>query len=449
MRLHHHGRDGEFFGVREAKRDALHTHLVGAFAGVAVESYLWWSATFAGDLYRFPGDASDAGAQGLHHGLFCRESACQLGSAISGVSAFFGGEYLVEKSNWVPVANGGDARNFDEINAGVYHFSGTRAGPLVDAMVLNRALNRQPKASTGIGSTVHMINRIISGNEIAKKVHAEVAVKVNAFREAHAYSPGLAVVLVGDDPASRSYVRRKELACEEVGILTETIHIDADVSANHLAGVIGELNVDSRYHGILVQLPLPDHIDADEIVNGLDPLKDVDGLHSQNAGLLSLGQPRFVPATPLGVQRMLLETDVEVNGAEVVIVGRSTLVGRPLALLLSQRGRGANATVTMCHTGTRDVAAHTRRADILIAAAGVPNTVTADMVNEGAVVIDVGVSRVEDPSRRSGYRLTGDVDYQTVKEKASAITPVPGGVGPMTVAMLLENVVLAAKLQSE
>ena len=294
-----------------------------------------------------------------------------------------------------------------------------------------------------------MINRIISGNEIAKKVHAEVAVKVTAFRAAHAYSPGLAVVLVGGDPASRSYVRRKELACEEVGIVTETINIDADVSAEHLAGVVSELNVDSRYHGILVQLPLPDHIDADEIIDRLDPLKDVDGLHSQNAGLLSLGQPRFVPATPLGVQRMLIEEDFEVNGAEVVIVGRSTLVGRPLALLLSQRGRGANATVTMCHTGTRDVGAHTRRADILIAAAGVPNTVTADMVKEGAVVIDVGVSRIEDPSRRSGFRLTGDVDYQAVKAKASAITPVPGGVGPMTVAMLLENVVLAANLQSE
>ena len=293
-----------------------------------------------------------------------------------------------------------------------------------------------------------MTARIISGNEIAKTVHAEVATKVTAFKDADGYAPGLAVVLVGDDPASRSYVRRKERACEEVGIVTETLNIAADVSAEVLSGVVGELNNDNRYHGILVQLPLPDHIDADDIINGLDPLKDVDGLHSQNAGLLSLGQPRFVPATPLGVQRMLIEEGVEVNGADVVIVGRSTLVGRPLALLLSQRGRGANATVTMCHTGTRDVASHTLRADILVAAAGVPDTVTADMVREGAVVIDVGVSRVADSSRRSGFRLTGDVDYDAVKENASAITPVPGGVGPMTVAMLLENVVLAAKLQS-
>lgn len=300
----------------------------------------------------------------------------------------------------------------------------------------------------GSGSTIAMATRIISGNEIAKKVHGEVAKKVRKFADSHGYSPGLAVVLVGDDPASHSYVRRKERACEEVGIVTETINIPADVSADKLASVVDELNQDDRYHGILVQLPLPDHIDADDIINGLDPLKDVDGLHSQNAGLLSLNRPRFVPATPMGVQRMLIEEEIEVNGAEVVIVGRSSLVGRPLALLLTQRGLGANATVTICHTGTKDVGAHTRRADIVVAAAGVPNTITADMVKEGAAVIDVGVSRVEDSTRRSGYRLTGDVVFEAVKEKASAITPVPGGVGPMTVAMLLENVVMAAKLQS-
>ena len=293
-----------------------------------------------------------------------------------------------------------------------------------------------------------MTARVISGNEISKKVHAEVAEKVNSFAGQWGYAPGLAVVLVGDDPASHSYVRRKERACEEVGIHTETLRISSDVTASNLADKINDLNSDDRFHGILVQLPLPGHIDSDKIIAGIDPLKDVDGLHAENAGLLSLGNPRFVPATPLGVQRMLIEEDVEMNGAEVVIVGRSTLVGRPLALLLSQRGQGANATVTMCHTGTREVGAHTRRADVLVAAAGVPNTVTADMVKGGAVVIDVGVSRVEDSSRKSGFRLTGDVDYQSVRKKASAITPVPGGVGPMTVAMLLENVVLAAELQA-
>ena len=292
-----------------------------------------------------------------------------------------------------------------------------------------------------------MTARIISGNEISKKVHAQVAEKVTDLRESHEVAPGLAVVLVGDDPASRSYVRRKERACEEVGIVSETINISSDVSADELSGVVSDLNQDDRYHGILVQLPLPDHIDADAIIDGLDPLKDVDGLHTQNAGLLSLGKPRFVPATPLGVQRMLIEEGVEINGADVVIVGRSSLVGRPLALLMTQRGEGANATVTMCHTGTRDIARHTSRADILIAAAGVPSTVSAEMIKDGAVVIDVGVSRVPDASRRSGFKLTGDVDFDDAKEKASAITPVPGGVGPMTVAMLLENVVLAANLQ--
>ncbi len=300
-------------------------------------------------------------------------------------------------------------------------------------------------ASSDIGK--NMTARIISGNQIAKKVHSQVAEKIRDFREKHSIAPGLAVVLVGDDPASHSYVRRKEQACDEVGIVTETIRIASDVSAEHLDGIVDDLNNDPKFHGILVQLPLPNQLDADATIDRIAPLKDVDGLHAQNAGLLSLGKPRFVPATPLGVQRMLIEEDVEVNGADVVIVGRSSLVGRPLALLFTQRGTGANATVTICHTGTRDIAAHTNRADILVAAAGAPNTVTADMVKEGAVVIDVGVSRVPDASRRSGFRLTGDVDYQAVKEKASAITPVPGGVGPMTVAMLLENVVLAADLQ--
>ena len=293
-----------------------------------------------------------------------------------------------------------------------------------------------------------MTARIINGKEIAKKIHREVAKKVDDFRHVRGFAPGLAVVLVGNDPASMSYVRRKERACEEVGIATATLNIDADVDTDYLVAIVEELNEDDRYQGILIQLPLPDHIDAAQIINGLDPLKDVDGLHSQNAGLLSLGNPRFVPATPLGVQRMLIEAQVKVNGADVVIIGRSSLVGRPLALLLSQRGHGANATVTMCHTGTLDVASHTMRADILVAAAGMPNTVTAEMVKEGAVVIDVGVSRVEDPSRINGFRLTGDVDYGAIKEKAAAITPVPGGVGPMTVAMLLENVVHAANLQS-
>ncbi len=291
-----------------------------------------------------------------------------------------------------------------------------------------------------------MTARIIDGNEIAQKVHAEVAATTGELASESGVTPGLSVVLVGDDPASRSYVRRKERACQEVGIFTETRNMHSDVTQGELLELIADLNEDSRFHGILVQLPLPDHIDSDIIINAIDPLKDVDGLHPENAGLLVMNKPRFVPATPLGVQRMLLEAGVETRGADVVIIGRSSLVGRPLSLLLTQRGEGANATVTICHTGTRDVAGHASKADVLIAAAGAPNTVTADMVREGAVVIDVGVSRVKDASRRSGYRLTGDVDFEAVAEKAAAITPVPGGVGPMTVAMLLHNVVHAAKI---
>lgn len=291
-----------------------------------------------------------------------------------------------------------------------------------------------------------MTAQIIDGNEISKRVHAEVAQEVAELKSQDGTAAGLAVVLVGDDPASHSYVRRKEKACEEVGIFTETLRISADISQNDLLATIAELNIDSRYNGILVQLPLPSHIDADTVIKAIDPLKDVDGLHPENAGLLVMGKPRFVPATPLGVQRMLIEAQVQTHGADVVIIGRSSLVGRPLSLLLTQRGEGANSTVTVCHTGTRNLTEHTSKADILIAAAGAPSTVTKDMVRNGAVVIDVGVSRVDDPTRKRGYRLSGDVDFASVSQKASAITPVPGGVGPMTVAMLLHNVLLAAKI---
>ena len=291
-----------------------------------------------------------------------------------------------------------------------------------------------------------MTARIIDGKEVAAKVHEEVAAGVTEYREQHGSAPGLTVVLVGDDPASHSYVKGKERACERVGISSETILRDASITQEELSGIVEDLNKDSKVHGILLQLPLPDHIDDAAVIHAIDPMKDVDGLHPENAGLLVLGEPRFAPATPLGVQRMLLEEGVEMKGARVVIVGRSKLVGMPLALLLLQKGPGANSTVTVCHTGTTNIAAETRRADVLIAAAGFPGTVTADMVKPGAVVIDVGVSRVDDPTRKRGYRLTGDVEFDSVSEVASAITPVPGGVGPMTIAMLLVNVLQAAKL---
>lgn len=291
-----------------------------------------------------------------------------------------------------------------------------------------------------------MTARIIDGKQVASKVHEEVAAGVAEFREQYGWVPGLTVVLIGDDPASHSYVKGKGRACEKVGIRTDTIFRDASITQVELLEIIEELNNNSEVNGILVQLPLPKHLDEDAVIHVIDPLKDVDGLHPENAGLLMLGQPRFAPATPLGVQRMLVEEHVDMNGAKVVIVGRSKLVGMPLAALLLQKGVGANSTVTVCHTGTKDMAAETRQADVLIAAAGFPGTVTADMVKPGAVVIDVGVSRVEDSTRKRGYRLNGDVDFEAASEVASAITPVPGGVGPMTISMLLVNVLQAAKL---
>ena len=291
-----------------------------------------------------------------------------------------------------------------------------------------------------------MTARIIDGKQVASKVHEEVAVGVAEFSKKHCRVPGLTVVLIGDDPASHSYVKGKERACEKVGIRTETILHDATITQEELLVIIETLNGDPEVNGILVQLPLPEHLDEDEVIHAIDPMKDVDGLHPENAGLLLLGQPRFAPATPLGVQRMLVEENVDMNGARVVIVGRSKLVGMPLTVLLLQKGIGANSTVTVCHTGTKDMAAETRRADILIAAAGFPGMISADMVKPGAIVIDVGVSRVDDPTRKLGYRLTGDVDFADASEVASAITQVPGGVGPMTISMLLVNVLQAANL---
>jgi len=288
--------------------------------------------------------------------------------------------------------------------------------------------------------------RIIDGKKIASKIHEEVRVGVRDFRASHGSVPGLAVVLIGDDPASHSYVKGKETACAKVGIITETIRREASIAQVELLDILNDLNRDSKFSGILVQLPLPKHLDEDAVIEALNPMKDVDGLHPVNAGLLMLGQPRFAPATPLGVQRMLVEENVNLNGAKVVIVGRSKLVGMPLMALLLQKGIGANSTVTVCHTGTKDIGNETRQADVLIAAAGYPGAVTADMVKRGAVVIDVGVSRVEDSTKKRGYSLTGDVEFSGASEVASAITPVPGGVGPMTISMLLVNVLQAANL---
>jgi methylenetetrahydrofolate dehydrogenase (NADP+)/methenyltetrahydrofolate cyclohydrolase len=254
------------------------------------------------------------------------------------------------------------------------------------------------------------------------------------------------VLLAGADPASHTYVRAKEKACTEAGVRAEVQRLPASISQSELQSRVEALNRDPQVDGVLVQMPLPPHVDTDAVVRAIRPEKDVDGLHPENLGLLLSGTPRFVPATPLGVQRLLVEYGIETAGARVVVCGRSNIVGKPLAALLMQKGKGANATVTVCHTGTRDLPSETLRADILIAATGRPESITADMVRPGAVVIDVGISRVSDPASKTGYRLAGDVEFEGVTRNASAITPVPGGVGPMTIAMLLENVLLAAQL---
>jgi len=259
-------------------------------------------------------------------------------------------------------------------------------------------------------------------------------------------TPGLAAVLVGDNPASTTYVRMKGKACDEAGLYHETIRLEPETTEAELLDVIGRLNADPKIHGILVQLPLPKHMDAQRVLRGVSVAKDVDGFHPENVGKVSIGDPTgFRPATPYGVQQLLVKSGIETKGRHAVIVGRSNIVGRPMAALLLQDGPGGNATVTVCHSRTRDIKSVTRLADILIVAIGKPEFVTGDMIKPGAVVIDVGVNRVEDPSAKQGYRLVGDVQFAEAKEVAGAITPVPGGVGPMTITMLLYNTVQAAR----
>lgn len=284
---------------------------------------------------------------------------------------------------------------------------------------------------------------IIDGNAIAQQVRNEVGADI-AKLKARGVEPGLMVVLVGDDPASVSYVRGKTRDAAEAGIRSETMRLPAVTGQDELLRIVAGLNADPAWHGILVQLPLPPQVDESTIISAIAVEKDVDGLTPVNVGRLFRGEPGLRPCTPHGVQQMLLRTGNDPAGKHVVVCGRSNLVGKPLAGLLMQKAPGGNATVTVCHTGTLDLARFTRDADILIAAIGRPHAITADMVREGAVVIDVGVNRIEDKTRKSGGRLVGDVDFDAVAPKASAISPVPGGVGPMTRAMLLHNTVLAA-----
>ena len=285
--------------------------------------------------------------------------------------------------------------------------------------------------------------RILDGKSIAADLRAEIAAAVAAMKAATGRVPGLAVVLVGDDPASRSYVAAKGKACAAAGIHSREIGLPATARREEILAAVRALNADDAIDGILVQLPLPDAAIEREILEAIDPAKDVDGFHPVNVGRMVQGLPAFVPCTPVGVMEILRRSGTPLSGASVVVIGRSQLVGRPLSILLSQKG--VDATVTLCHTRTKDLARFTRAADIVVVAAGRPNTLTADMVRPGAVVIDVGVNRVPDASRASGHRLVGDVDFAAVAAKAAAITPVPGGVGPMTIAMLLRNTVEAAR----
>ena len=287
--------------------------------------------------------------------------------------------------------------------------------------------------------------RLIDGNAIGAAMRAELGTEIAALKQ-QGVTPGLAVVLVGDNPASQVYVRMKGKACDDAGLYHETINLSKDTTEAELMGLIERLNANPQIHGILVQLPLPKQIDTNRALHRIDPRKDVDGFHPENVGKVVAGDPSgFRPATPYGVQQLLLRTGVETKGAHAVIVGRSNIVGRPMASLLLQDGPGGNATVTVCHSRTRGIDQHTRSADILIVAIGKPEFVTGNMAKPGAVVIDVGVNRVDDASRKQGYRLVGDVKFDEAQQVASAITPVPGGVGPMTITMLLYNTVQAAR----
>jgi 5,10-methylene-tetrahydrofolate dehydrogenase/Methenyl tetrahydrofolate cyclohydrolase len=283
---------------------------------------------------------------------------------------------------------------------------------------------------------------IIDGKQIAADVRADVAERT-ARLKAGGVTPCLAVILVGDDPASVSYVTGKQKALAEAGMADRSVRLPENTSEAELLALVGTLNADPSVHGILVQLPLPRHIDENKVLLALDPAKDVDGFHPVNVGNLVVGQPAPLPCTPHGIIVLLQKMNIRTDGANAVVIGRSNIVGKPVALLLARRE--CNATVTLCHTGTRNLAEVTRQADILVVAAGRVHTVTADMVKPGAAVIDVGVNRIPDAAKKSGFRLVGDVDFEAVRERASYITPVPGGVGPMTIAMLMVNTLEAAE----
>jgi methylenetetrahydrofolate dehydrogenase (NADP+)/methenyltetrahydrofolate cyclohydrolase len=290
-----------------------------------------------------------------------------------------------------------------------------------------------------------MVAKLINGNEVAKQIREELKQETAQLKQKHNLVPGLVTILVGENPASVSYVTAKQKTSKELGFYSIQDSQSATITEEELLKLIDKYNKDPKIHGILVQLPLPKHINEPKVLIAIDPKKDVDGFHPVNVGKLMIGEADYLPCTPAGIQQLLIRSGAKIDGAEVVVVGRSNIVGKPIANILLQKQKGANATVTICHTGTKDMAFHTKRADILIVAAGKPKAITADMVKEGAVVIDVGVNRIG-MTPEGKAKLAGDVDFDGVKEKASAITPVPGGVGPMTITMLMMNTVKAAKV---
>ncbi len=292
-----------------------------------------------------------------------------------------------------------------------------------------------------------MTAKIVSGTEVAKEIREELKVEVTELKEKHDIVPGLVTILVGEDPASQSYVAAKNKTAHALGIHSEQVTLDADTSEEDLLKLVDKYNKDPKINGILVQLPLPKHINENRVLNDIDPNKDVDGFHPVNIGRMVLGEQCFLPCTPHGVLELLSRSGVETSGAEVVILGRSNIVGKPMANLMLQKRESGNATITLCHTRTKDMAEHCRRADIIVAAAGVPKLVTADMVKDGVAIMDVGVNRIG-KSESGKAILAGDVDFDSVKEKASCITPVPGGVGPMTITMLMKNTVQSAKMKA-
>lgn len=290
-----------------------------------------------------------------------------------------------------------------------------------------------------------MVAKLIEGKAVADRIRKDLIARI-AELQSKGVTPGLAVIMVGDDPASASYVRMKGKACQDLNILSRTLQLPADLNETKLLQLIEELNRDPEIDGILVQMPIPAHIDVSKVIGAIDPDKDVDAFHPVNVGKMLIGEEGgFLPATPHGIQVMLSAYGIDVAGKHVVIVGRSNIVGKPLAAILMQKGPGADATVTVCHSRTRDLKEITSRADVLVSAIGRPDFIRADMVREGAVVVDVGSNRIDDPGSKKGYRFVGDVAFEAVKEKVSAITPVPGGVGPMTIIMLMENTVLSAE----